>query len=369
MSKNPSIKEGGQAKQFTDADKIQTKLVGGGTQNWVPENEAGKYADVGTLYANKNGTYYSKSDKKDGYNKVVVKVAGSNGSARQDGKPSTLDGGDIAPGGSGSAVVGEDEDGNDAVVGVDKDGNLVKTPIPSSIKIITPPTKTEYTAGEAMDYSGIVVGLKKKDSSTFTDSRYLNGHIPMGELVFPVEVAPEGGGSGGWTADSENIISDANSYLGVADGHEFTKLNGGNAIGVFQAGAWDRWYGAVLIARDKAAISTNWDNASSSCVEFKYDGATWYMNRAGHMNGATAWDTPLKVITGAYSTEAELGVAILKAVNARAIGDNIGTIPVQWVSPYTKETMKDSFEITIARDSSTTESSSGTEGSGGGGSF
>ena len=38
MSKNIIIQEGGNSKQFT-ASKLNTALVGGGSCNWVPEDE------------------------------------------------------------------------------------------------------------------------------------------------------------------------------------------------------------------------------------------------------------------------------------------------------------------------------------------
>lgn len=180
MSKNISIAEGGVARQFT-VDEVDTPKVGGGMQPFVPKDEV----RLTTKHISKNGTYPAASDGYYGFKSVTVNVPGGSGSADSHGKPS----GTIPPGDIGSAVIGEDEDGNDAVIGVDKDGKLVKTPIPTTIVLVTPPTKTEYTDGETMDYTGIVVGLKKKDGSTFTDARYPNGHIPMGELIFPVEVA------------------------------------------------------------------------------------------------------------------------------------------------------------------------------------
>lgn len=72
MSKNITIQEGGVAKQFT-AQKLQTNLVGGGTQLWVPEDEAGDYANLEELSVTENGTYVP-SENADGFSKVEVDV-------------------------------------------------------------------------------------------------------------------------------------------------------------------------------------------------------------------------------------------------------------------------------------------------------
>lgn len=72
MSKNITIQEDGVAKQFT-AKKLQTNLVNGGTQLWVPEDEAGDYANYEELSVTENGTY-RPSEGNDGFSKVEVKV-------------------------------------------------------------------------------------------------------------------------------------------------------------------------------------------------------------------------------------------------------------------------------------------------------
>ena len=74
MSKNVTISEGSQAKNFMSVSKIRTNLIGGGTQNWVPEDEAGMYANLGVAEIDKNGTYKASDENLDGFSEVAVSV-------------------------------------------------------------------------------------------------------------------------------------------------------------------------------------------------------------------------------------------------------------------------------------------------------
>ena len=67
MSKNITIAEGTQAKNFNNVAKIRTNLIGGGTQNWVPEDEAGKYAELEDISISENGTHYADDEGVDGF--------------------------------------------------------------------------------------------------------------------------------------------------------------------------------------------------------------------------------------------------------------------------------------------------------------
>lgn len=73
MSKNITILEDGEAKSFGSVKKLQTNEVGGGTCTWVPEDEAGDYANYEELSVTENGTY-RPSENVDGFSKVEVDV-------------------------------------------------------------------------------------------------------------------------------------------------------------------------------------------------------------------------------------------------------------------------------------------------------
>lgn len=74
MSKNITIAEGGQAKNFNSVAKIRTNLIGSGTQNWIPEDEAGRYANLGEVSIDENGTYRASDENLDGFSKITVNV-------------------------------------------------------------------------------------------------------------------------------------------------------------------------------------------------------------------------------------------------------------------------------------------------------
>lgn len=179
---------------------IKLKKQGGGTELFVRKNDV----KLGTKSVTKNGTYKASDVGKYGFSQFSVNVNGGNGSSNSSGKPSGIDvtttkpsggvdlDGVTPPGGSGSSVFGTDpETGNDVVVGVDEGGGIVKTTVPSAIHIITPPGRTSYEFGDTLSFSGIVVGLRKRDGGVFTDSRYSDGRIPMEELIFPVTAATQ----------------------------------------------------------------------------------------------------------------------------------------------------------------------------------
>ena len=185
MGANIIITEVNEPKTLTDLDELKTPKVGGGYEYWVRKSDT----KLTTKHVSKNGTYTAKSDGYYGFDKVNVNVRGGNGSADSHGRPT---GGDIKPGGAGSAVVGTDPTtGNDVVVGVDSTGTLVTTPIPTSIVLVTPPTKTDYNDGETIDLSGAVVVAKMADGTTWTDADHPNGHVsctPEPEVASMAEV-------------------------------------------------------------------------------------------------------------------------------------------------------------------------------------
>lgn len=74
MSKNIKIKEDGTARNFSNVEKLQTNLLEGGTQNWVPEDEAAAYVDLSEKNITENGTYNAADDGHAGYSEVKVNV-------------------------------------------------------------------------------------------------------------------------------------------------------------------------------------------------------------------------------------------------------------------------------------------------------
>ena len=72
MSKNITIKEGAVARNFTGVKKLQTNLMGGGNQSWVPEDEAADYCTFKKITFRDNGTYKAEDNACDGFSEVTV---------------------------------------------------------------------------------------------------------------------------------------------------------------------------------------------------------------------------------------------------------------------------------------------------------
>lgn len=210
MAKSITIAEGTQAKNFTNVHKIRTNLIGGGTQYWVPEDEAGAYANMGQKSITANGTYRASDDSKDGYSQVIVNVPPTQPnlttkSISQNGTYRASD--DGADGYSQVTVSGVGEatailpnpiggDNNEHYIKPNPSTGVVEdTVLPSSITITTMPTKTVYTNGETIDATGIVVKAYKNDGTIWESTGYTGGVIPLSELILDPTTATTGGQS------------------------------------------------------------------------------------------------------------------------------------------------------------------------------
>ncbi len=157
MSANIVISEGSTGKIFNGTKQLKIKATGGGISFWRPEDDAKR----GTKTIKKNGTYKAKDDGLFAYSQVTVSVT--------DGK-----------------VTGKKSDGNEYAVDEDGEGNLTETLVPSSIRVTTPPTKTEYDIGDMIDITGIVVTAYKGDGTVY-------GTVPNNEIRIDPTVAEHDG--------------------------------------------------------------------------------------------------------------------------------------------------------------------------------
>lgn len=88
-------------------------------------------------------------------------------------------------------VPGTDDNGDEVVTTYYQNtDDLVTQSLPSSISIIQPPSKTEYVSGESINISGMVVSAQGGRGGTWTNARYPNGHIPLGELSIDPSAVP-----------------------------------------------------------------------------------------------------------------------------------------------------------------------------------
>ena len=365
--------EGNQPHTFS-ASKLRTPLQGGGTCDWVPEDEV----QLTTKFVSENGTYNAASDEFYGFSQVTVNVPGGNGSADSSGKPNTS--GDIKPGGAGSAVTGTDpETGEEVVVGVDENGNIVQTQIPYGIKIVTPPTKTDYVYQETMDYTGIMVKLTNKNGDTYTDVDHPSGwYVNPADLIFPVTEAPAAGGSSGGST----------AYT-VVQNETFTRDGHAWAVNVLNSTA----RAVRFIFSDRQVIHYISDSSYRYSTQSLPDGLYSELNadpvqingkiyyHGGGINALTGSTLTMSQEIAISETFGDAFSNLQNEFNALCVeysygeksgGNLTATIPVQWVNPYTGDTHQDTFEITskpASGDAHTSTGSSGVEGSGGGGTF
>lgn len=176
MSANTTIQEGGKGYPFGPVKCLMVEGDNGEFFPWYPEADRA----LDSLSVTQNGIYRASDRGVYGWNRVSVNVAQSD------------------------RVTGKDpETGEEKTVTVDpQTGELVETVVPTEIRVTTLPTKTDYTEGETIDYSGIVVHAY---SSTGQDM----GAVPFGELVFPVTTA-QGGDE--WT-DEQGLNAEKIIYL------------------------------------------------------------------------------------------------------------------------------------------------------------
>ena len=375
MSVNVSIKEGGEGKVGT-VDQLETPKQGGGTEIWYPKSAV----QLGTKSVTQNGTYTAASDGKYGFSQFTVNVRGGNGSADSHGKPNTSSGAP-EPGGAGSAVIGTDPTtGNDAVVGVDSNGNLVTTPVPSGIKIVTLPTKTSYVYQEAMDYTGIVVSAIKKDGTTFTDARYTNGHIPMSELIFPVDKAPAASGRGYTISTPMPLVEEYFDYPIYANSH-YTASGTKTVNYYFSSGTGlfipfeqpkGRSRNLIAISQDANAEFTSvvvggssFTNSVVGPYQTLISKEPYYYQIVVDLGGD--WLFPYNRLKKHLSSLGGINDQLATVIFDGTLEGGTVSIPVKWNNPYTGNVHQDTFEIASTGSNSTNTNND--EGGGGGHSF
>ena len=370
---------------------FKVRKQGGGTEYLVRKSDV----TLGTKSVTQNGTYTAASAGKYGFSQFSVNVRGGNGSADSHGKPT---GGDIKPGGAGSAVVGTDpETGEDVVVGVDESGNIVQTQIPYGIKIVTPPTKTDYVYQETMDYTGLGVKLTNKNGDTYTDVDHPSGwYVNPEDLIFPVEKAPAGSGSydpamcnlSSWTQQSisiqSNVYADGVNTITIKTIPGYDHLVLPYAVQEYKnyifkvkisapAYTQDPSVGDEIVAIMDHSPSSSWIQTQTGILAFDTysSGATKNFNI--NFNSGSHSTVFLVISFDSINDGQTLTFTISNIiVDDGSGGSGVATIPVKWNNPYTGDTHQDTFEITSTSadgDAHTSTGSSGTEGSGGGGTF
>lgn len=131
----------GGVKRYMTAKKVRVNLDGGGTCDlWNMSDDGLK-----TLTIQRKGTYKAREYNAYGFSRIDVSLPSGGESGKENGWDEAFDG----------------------------------KGLPAYIRITQNPTKMDYTDGETMDYTGIVVHAYNSDGIDM-------GAVPFNELVFPV---------------------------------------------------------------------------------------------------------------------------------------------------------------------------------------
>lgn len=321
MAKDISITEGGKSALFAPTRRLVTSLQEGGTCAWVPEDET----KTKTLSTRENGTFYPDEGYY-GFSKVTVNV------------PKGISG-------TGHNIDGLDPD-IEYFFEVDDGGNIVTTELPSSIVVTTPPTKTSYTEGETIDFTGIEVTAYLGDGNAYDTEDYPNGVIPFSELVFP---DTEATASSAARYDSSLNAGEVVFHLTAQD-EPYVRISQNVDLVLYRIstqsnrivnlayetyqyvnGVYNFWDSGALTGQPGSEDDT-YVSAGSGVIAYKYPYGEW-------VNPNTIFEDPNTGITGAES--------------------NIQQVPVNWKRPHDQNELSTTFPITVSADS-------GFSGSGGG---
>lgn len=382
MSEGIHILEGGLTIKISPVDKIKTDTTDGNGALWVPNSKA----VTGVLHASENGIYIASEDGYEAYSEVIVRVTkdsfdGDTSFEDWDYEtpdmdldnwdPETIEDFETDPEAFDDVFNNEDEwkdinkpidtkfkddkisgidpiSGNPMEVGVDENGFLTEKTLPSAIKIEVPPTKTEYSEGDTIDFTGIKVFLLDANGEHFTSEEYPTGEIPFEELMFPVTIVEGSGEEGTIRTDGEGInvielhgfIEEDPDYpdhiwtsFGTIDGHYIRTSNP-----VIGAILYFTRYGQNIYS------ASNKNNLGSLWINIVGGGAL-----------ATMAPASLKLVRNYVASEyysfVPESTSDPENINPESLPSESGTdIPVQWIRSD-GEILEDNFSITIQSDS------------------
>lgn len=196
---------------------------------------------------------------------------------------------------------------------------------PTAIAIITPPSKTTYLDGQAINLSGAVVVAKKSDGSTWTSAQYPNGHIPLQELTLLIKQAG---------ADKSASIVIRPGETGIVS------LNAVNAINWSFTFAGQYWPN-ILVWSSVGPLRVMFSIANSQTsppLDLVYDSEHnlyW-----GDIDLEGSDPNPI------YGPATSDGKTLLPTIGQDGSFQGSQTIPIQWKSP-SGETLGTSFTIQI----------------------
>ena len=298
----PFIKEGGKSRNFS-ATMLKANLQGGGTCLWIPKMDV----ELKNKYISKSGVYTAKADNCFGFDQITV---------------SGVD-----------MEIIQDDDGDD-VARITDGGVITDKKLPSSIRITVLPQKVDYTEGETIDYTGLVV-------HAYTRSGIDLGAVPLDELVLSVTTAH--GADSFFTAESDlnTGLNQPIYFVKSADSYDSYFTAGGIAD------LYNR-RNIVLASPSKPAgrlyssdgtIITEYEGA-----QYTHDGKTVYFVGVSSSTEvvipSNTWIKP----NVAPSAQKVAWTIIYGNINAQKSKQ---TLPVQWPRPGDGAVLETSFDIQV----------------------
>lgn len=329
---NIAIKEGDKTLIFS-ANELKVNNQGGGTSLWVPKDDVG----LKTKYITKSGTYPASADECYGFSEV------------------TVSGVDVE--------ITQDDDGDD-VAKVTDGGEVTETKLPSYINIEIPPTKTIYSEGDTIDFSGMVVKAYTKSGALWTDAEHPDGTIPLSELSYPVTTAVPG--------EVIEVVDDE-----LVPPVYLLQVSVGNTILEYEwGGDWYRYYYTGVTGGPVYLVCIKDDGAGreeSVFVSMNQFGVSWERThpggwdpqRSGASGGVATYEEYSAYIGGnimganlfveggysPISANQPIGLvnAAILAINKAAAGQgrSVSVVPVDYQRPYDGRILEASFSITV----------------------
>jgi hypothetical protein len=414
MNESISIKEGSIGRRIAPVDKLKINTEGDNESLWVPAERG----NTGVLYASENGIYIASEDGYESYSEVVVRVTEESFYGDNDfdhwgyevptdfpdlWDSLTLDDFNVDPLAFDDLFNNKDKwdmdipdlpdkldfkmkdlktkkpkkekitgidpvSGNEMAVGLDNFGHLTQEILPTSIGIITPPSKLVYNNGETILFSGLVVQAYTADGNVWTDSTHPDGIIPMGELFFPVTVANADVGEKLKYATSD--IYDGQISFGSAAYQTGWFIGGGRKYeyNAYQTGGMamactsqdGKSFGCLGASKEPFVLTFSYEehsiddgepNSHSGSVSENGDNAYTHQNKTvywgvtGHVFGVLQ-DASVTPITS-YPTKGFYGEFAWTMIYGEVTEEAQMGVPVQWSRPGDGQVLETSFTITV----------------------
>lgn len=322
-----SIKEGGKSRNFSAA-MLKTNLQGGGTCLWIPKMDV----VLKNKYISKSGTYTAKADDCFGFDQVIV---------------------------SGVDVeITQDDDGDDVERTTDG-GEVTETKLPSYIRVTVLPQKIDYTVGETIDYTGLVV-------HAYTKSGIDLGAVPFNELILPSEKAGEGWAEEWTDGHGLNAMMLAYTphfgtyeYTPTGDIYEVQTICAGRILG--ESDGWPATYGAVIGDSMPSTVlitryrGTNYgacmtgNGGGDLAVQYSSRETGYYIYNGWFHRGSSSGfpgDKRFSSLTWSeYLTNVPESTVDPTGVDPSTLYSIGEAIPVQWHRPGDGELLETSFNI------------------------